>query len=30
MLWYPDGYCYLASEWRSTDGSTVIIAEKYH
>lgn len=27
---YPDGYCFLASEWSGADGNVIIVLEKYH
>jgi hypothetical protein len=27
---YPDGYCYLASQWTSHKGNSVILLEKNH
>jgi hypothetical protein len=27
---FPDGYAYFASVWTLTDGSTVLVLEKYH
>jgi hypothetical protein len=27
---FPDGYFYIASEWRSYNGLTIILLEKYH
>jgi len=27
---YPDGHCYLASEWATDDGESAILVEAYH
>jgi len=27
---FPEGYCYLASEWSSRDGTPIIVCEKHH
>ncbi len=27
---YPDGYAYVASEWKTNDGTSVVLLEMYH
>jgi hypothetical protein len=27
---FPGGYCYVASQWQSSSGNTVVLMEKYH